>query len=264
MTLNKSIVLSGAAPYLGGKKRLAGILSEIIAKIPHEIYAEPFVGMGGMFFRRHKVPQHEVINDINSEVVNFFRMVQHHAPELLRVLRLSFSSRALYQLALKTPPEMLTEIERAARFYYVQRNSFGGKIVGQAFGVDKHRSRFNIRQLKKHVIALHKRLATTMVECLPYTDFIRRYDTPETLFYLDPPYWGGENDYGKNIFSREDYAKIAQQLAGIKGRFLLSLNDVPQVREVFAAFNFTQVETVYSISSNNQKAAELIISNVRW
>jgi len=259
--LKKSIVLSGAAPYLGGKKRLAAQISEIVARIPHTMYAEPFVGMGGMFFRRHMIPCHEVINDINGEVINFFRVVQKHAPELLRTLRFAFSSRALFIEGIETPPHLLTEIERAARFYYLQRNCFGGKVSGRNFGVDKKRSRFNIRQLKKHVIALHKRLAGTVIECLPYGDFIERYDTEGTLFYLDPPYLGCETGYGKKVFERADFARLATRLASISGSFILSLNDVPEVREIFSAFHIEAVSTVYTISSNSQKAGEVLISN---
>lgn len=263
--LTKSPVLSGAAPYLGGKRRLSGQIADIVASVPHALYAEPFVGMGGVFFRRYMVPGHEVINDISGEVVNFFRVVQRHAPEMLRVLRLSFSSRALFVQALETPPASLTDVERAARFYYLQKNCFGGKVSGRNFGVDPKRSRFNIRQLKRHVLALHQRLAGVVIEQLGYGAFIERYDAPDTLFYLDPPYWGCETDYGRGVFSRQDFTALAEQLAHIDGVFLLSLNDVPQVREVFSAFRIREVSTQYTIGSGKpKKVGEVLITNRCW
>lgn len=88
---------------------------------------------------------------------------------------------------------------------------------------------------EEQLSAAHLRLARTYVECLPYHEVIKRYDKPETVFYIDPPYWDCEGYYGKGIFSREDFAVLAGLLAGIKGKFILSLNDTPGVRETFAA-----------------------------
>ena len=111
---------------------------------------------------------------------------------------------------------------------------------------------------------LHTRLAGVVIECLPYGEFIRRYDRPETLFYLDPPHWGCETHYGKDMFSRTDFETLAAQLQTIKGQFLLSLNDVPAVRQAFAAFEMEAVETTYSVSpkqnSRRKKIGEVIIS----
>ncbi|WP_394341509.1 DNA adenine methylase [Rhodobacter maris] len=90
---------------------------------------------------------------------------------------------------------------------------------------------------------------------------IRRYDAPETLFYLDPPYWGCEGDYGKELFSRDDFARLADALRGIDGRFLLSINDVPEIREIFSWAEIEPVRTTYSIAGKGQStpAAELLI-----
>lgn len=110
--------------------------------------------------------------------------------------------------------------------------------------------------------ALHARLAGVTVECLGYGDFIARYDRPETLFYCDPPYWGGENDYGKGMFARDDFAALAAQLQAIKGRFILSINDRPEIRELFAFARFEEVEVTYTIGPDNSQAAkELIITS---
>ena len=88
---------------------------------------------------------------------------------------------------------------------------------------------------------------------------IRRYDTPETLFYLDPPYWGCEGDYGADLFGRDQFAVLAAVLASLKGRFLLSLNDRPEVRETFGRFHLEAVKTTYSLQGGGQTAGEVII-----
>ncbi len=89
-----------------------------------------------------------------------------------------------------------------------------------------------------------------------------RINRPATLFYLDPPYWGCEADYGAGVWSRSDFTALAEVLLGLKGKWLLSLNDLPEVRVVFAGFTMDQVETTYSIheSARRVRAAELIIS----
>ena len=112
---------------------------------------------------------------------------------------------------------------------------------------------------------LHKRLAGVYIECLPYQDFITRYDRPDTLFYLDPPYWNCENDYGKGIFSKADFDELARLLKGIKGRFILSINDVPEIRQIFKAFYIKEVQTTYTVGTHpGKKANELLIGNINF
>ena len=92
---------------------------------------------------------------------------------------------------------------------------------------------------------------------------VERFDRPDTLFYLDPPYWGCESDYGVGVFSREDFAELATLLATIKGRFVLSLNDRPEVRETFSAFAVEGVSTRYSVGnrSGGKQVGEVLIAN---
>lgn len=255
------------APYLGGKRILAKTIVPVIEKIPHDIYCEPFIGMGGVFFRRTKKPKCEAINDINSEIVNMFRMVEKFPDYLSDMLKFKICSRAEFKRMLATPPLLLTELERAVRFLYIQKNAFGGKVRNQAFGVALDRpGRFNIERLIAQIHTLHKRLSGVYIECLPYQEFIIRYDRPDTLFYLDPPYWNCENDYGKGIFSKADFDELAKLLKGIKGKFIMSINDVPEIREIFKDFHFKEVQTRYTISTKekgqSKQAKELLISNI--
>ncbi len=253
------------APYLGGKKNLAGRLVDIIHRTPHTTYAEVFVGMGGVFFRRRRRPQAEIINDYSRDVANLFRILQRHYPQFLDTIKWQLSGRAEFERLMAVNPDTLTDLERAARFLYLQRLAFGGKIAGRNFGVSAGRpARFDLTKLVPMLEDVHDRLAGVTIECLDYKDFISRYDGSDVLFYLDPPYYGCEGDYGVHLFSRDEFTVMAAQLAGLQGRFLLSLNDHPAVREIFKGFEIRAVETTYSITQNGtQAASELIIANYK-
>ena len=218
--------------------------------------------MGGIFLRRRRKLEREVINDISGDVTTFFRVVREHHGFLMDTLRWLIASRAEFERQKALPAEHLTDLQRAARFLYLQRLAFGGKVDGRNFGVSPGQSaRFNVLRLERDLADLHDRLAHVVVEQLPFADFIRRYDRAETLFYLDPPYWGSETDYGQDVFSRGDFDALAAQLAGIKGKFLVSLNDTPGVRAGFSAFEIRSLETTYFCSGKPQRAGEVLISN---
>ncbi len=256
--------ISPPAPYIGGKKQLAARLAALIARIPHTTYAEPFVGMGGVFFRRRQAPSAEVINDRSGDVANLFRILQRHYVPLMDMLRFQLTSRAEFDRLIRTEPTTLTDLERAARFLYLQRCAFGGKVVGRTFGVSPATpGRFDVTKLGPMLADISERLAGVVIENLAYADFIRRYDSPGTLFYLDPPYFGSERDYGADAFARADFERIAEILAGIKGTFVLSINDTPEIRATFAAFEMEDVTLKYTIGAGEPVGArELIITKM--
>lgn len=249
------------AAYIGGKRNLAGRLIEMIEAVPHKTYAEPFVGMGGVFFRRKAAPPAEVINDLSRDVSNLFRVLQEHYAFFLQILQFQLTTRAEFERLVATDPETLTDLKRAARFLYLQRTAFGGKVVGQNFGVSRHRGgAFNVNKVASLLEAVHERLADVVIERLPWQAFMARYDTPDTLFYLDPPYFACEGDYGSDLFDRAQFDEMAQVLGRLQGRFILSLNDRPEVREIFAGFEILERQTTYTLSGQAKPAAELIIT----
>jgi len=251
------------APYIGGKRALAKRLVNLINATPHITYAEVFVGMGGVFFRRDRRPKAEVINDWSEDVSTFFRILQHHYVAFMDMLRFQITSRAGFEKLLALEPRSLTDLQRAARFLYLQRTAFGGKVAGRHFGVVYDGpARFDVTKLGPILEAVHERLASVTIERLPWADFIARYDRPGTLFYLDPPYFGNERDYGADLFDRGQFELMADQLRGIRGRFILSLNDHPEVRRIFEGFTFQEENVRYTIGGNvNAKVAgELIIT----
>ncbi|MGJ5036613.1 DNA adenine methylase [Bradyrhizobium sp. HKCCYLRH3059] len=250
-----------AAAYIGGKRRLGEMLARRIEAVPHETYAEPFVGMGGVFLRRRWAPRREVINDVSRDVATLFRILQRHYPQFMETLKFQIASRAEFERLAACNVETLTDLERAARFLYLQRMAFGGKVSGRAFGVEPTGgARFDVTKLGPQLEAIHERLSSVVIECLQWSDFIDRYDGPGTLFYLDPPYWGSEADYGTGVFGPSDFGLIAQRLSSIAGRFMLSVNDVPETRQAFARFGIEPVSTRYTISGKWMDVAEILVT----
>lgn len=250
-----------AAAYIGGKRQLAARLVDLIQSVPHATYAEPFVGMGGVFLRRTKAPRSEVINDISGDVATFYRILQRHYQPFMDLLKWRITCREEFERLSATPPDTLTDLERAARFLYLQSAAYGGKVAGRSFGVSVGTSgRFDVTRLAVVLDELHARLSGVIIERLPYAEFMNRYDAAGTLFYLDPPYAGCEGDYGSGVFNANDFHRLAKLLAGLQGRFIMTLNDTVGVRATFRAFAQEQVALTYTIGSDAAKAVhELII-----
>lgn len=250
------------APWLGGKKALHQKIIARIERIDHSTYVEPFVGMGGVFLRRSWRPKCEVANDLNGEITNLFRILQRHFPQLMEVMRFQLASRREFERLRACDPATLTDLERAARFLYLQRLAFGGQVNG-VFGVSAGRSsRFSLSRLEPILDAAHSRLEGVVLESLDWEDVVRRYDSVGTLFYLDPPYFGGETDYGRGMFERADFVRMAEVLAEMKGAFILSINDTSEIRECFGAFLMEEVSLTYTVAKEGSTSArELIIFN---
>ncbi|WP_375380211.1 DNA adenine methylase [uncultured Sphingomonas sp.] len=233
---------------------------------PHRTYVEPCVGMGGVFLRRTTKPKAEVINDVSGDVATLYRILQRHYQAFMDVLEWQITSRAEFERLVAIDPTTLTDLERAARFLYLQRTTFGGKVAGRGFGVSRGTpGRFDVTKLEPLLLDLHERLAGVVVERLPYPDLIRRYEGPDVLFYIDPPYWGCEEDYGTGVFERADFERMSQILAAIEGQFILSINDTPGAREVFGRFAIEAVPVTYTmctVHGDARRTGELIVRTI--
>lgn len=251
------------AAWIGGKRKLARTIVARINAIDHDSYVEPFIGMGGIFLRRDRRPKCEVINDWNEDVATLFRVIQRHFIAFTEMIRFQISSRANFEKLAMQDPATLTDLERSARFLYLQRLAFGGKVRGQSFGVSPAiGARFDVTKIVPVIEALHERLASVTIERLPWQQLVARWDRPGTLFYLDPPYFGNERDYGSGLFGREEFAQVADVLSRLRGRFIMSINDTPEIRALFAGFAIEEVETIYTICGQAKAKAvrELIIT----
>ena len=243
--------------WMGGKRRL---VDRIIPFFPqHSCYVEPFAGGAALFFMKPAPAEVEVLNDINGDLVNLYRVVQNHLEEFVRQFKWALSSRQVFKWLQDTRPETLTDIQRAARFYYLQQSAFGGKIAGQTFGTATTQPPgLNLLRLEEQLSAAHLRLSEVCVEHLPWQDCIKRYDRPHTLFYIDPPYWQTEG-YGVP-FGFEQYQEMAELIGQIQGKAIISLNDHPDIRECFNAFHIESTDIRYTVGSGKgSEAREVLI-----
>jgi DNA adenine methylase len=246
-------------PWLGGKRRLA---KHILPVFPaHDCYVEPFAGGAALFFMKEQSDV-EVLNDINGDLVNLYRVVKHHLEEFVKQFKWALVSRENYNWLKITPDETLTDIQRAARFYYLQKMAFGGKVSGQTFGTaTTSPPRLNLLRIEEELSAAHLRLSRVYIEHLSWDDSVRRYDWPHTLFYLDPPYWGTAG-YGVP-FELDQYSKMAELARSIKGKMIISVNDIPEMRQAFDGLEMTAVPINYTVGGcgRSKPTNELIIRN---
>jgi DNA adenine methylase len=177
------------------------------------------------------------------------------------MLRFQLTTREAFDRLTRTDPSTLTDLERAARFLYLQRVAFGGKVQGRNFAMTGDRpARFDVTRLQPLLEELHERLAGVLIERLPYADFIRRYDRPGALFFVDPPYLGCETDYGEDMFSEADFEALRDLLGALQGRFILTINDHPRTRDLFGQFEVEAVRLPYTISKGVTEGRELIVT----
>jgi len=254
------LFVKGPLAYIGGKNRIA---KQIIETFPqHVTYAEPFAGGAQVLF--HKEPSTvEILNDLDSDVVTLFRVCQSHHDELVRYLKFTVTSREWFDRLQAQDPKDLTDIQRAARFFYLQKNAYAGLVRKRKFGYSvTEPSRFNPENLPELIHDTHKRLARVQIEHLPYEQILERYDRPTTVFYLDPPYFGRKL-YNFN-FAENDFVELAKRLGELHGKFVLSLNDVPEVRRIFSQFHIREIELAYTAQQTaGKRFRELLITNYK-
>lgn len=207
-----------------------------------------FAGAAALFFLRPPA-EVEVLNDVNDDLVNLYRVVQHHPEEFIRQFKWALSARQVFKWLSDTPPETLTDIQRASRFYCLQQNCFGGRVEGRSFGTATTSPPGpNLMRLEETLSAAHLRLSGAYIEKLDWQTCMSRYDRPHTFFFMDPPYWETEG-YGVP-FGIEQYERMAVVMREIKGRAILTVNDHPDMREVFAALDFERTEIQYTVGGS--------------
>ncbi len=245
--------------YIGGKSKLAETIIDMMPD--HKSYCEVFAGAAWVFFRKPP-SKYEVINDLDSDLVAFYRVLQHHLEEFLRQFKWLLSSREWFEdWKRQQAAGGLTDIQRAARYYYLQRLCYGGRVRNRTFGAGPmSRPRINLLRIEEELSEVHLRLAGVIIEHLPWQEFIRRYDRPQTLMYLDPPYY--KAPYYDHNMELDDYQQLADLLEQTDCKWILSINDHPEMRQVFDSFNCHQVSLKYTVAKDKQTTGkELLITN---
>lgn len=246
--------------WIGGKKLLR---ETIVQNFPEESinrYVEVFGGAGWVLFYKDKHAKEEIYNDYNSELVNVFRCIKHHREELQKELKYFLNSREQFQdFLVQYKVRGLTDIQRAARYFMLIKNSYGSK--GTTYGCVKK----NVEVFVNYLSDIEKRLSNVIIENRDFQEILKSQDKVGTLFYLDPPYYGTEKYYQEVEFLPEDHNRLKQSLDNIKGKFLLSYNDCLEIRELYKQYNLVEVQRNNNLNSRykdkEQQFKELIIKN---
>ena len=247
--------------WIGGKKALR---DEIISRFPtdYKRYIEVFGGGGWVLF--HKAPGNdfEVYNDRNPNLANLYRCVRDHPDELISELTYALNSRTDFDYirkVMKTPTE-IPDVKRAAYFYQLIRYSYASGLDSYA---SQPHSMWNNFPLITNACA---RLQKVVIENKDFEKLIDQYDRPESFFYCDPPYFETEDYYEDVGFTKDDHVRLADRLSSIKGKYLLSYNDCPEIRELYESRG-ARIESISRLSNIAQRYEagkqydELIISN---
>lgn len=243
--------------WIGGKKLLR---KEILDNFPpeqqYDRYIEVFGGAGWVLFAKERHAKLEVFNDINGELINLYRCVKYHAEELQRELKFLFVSREQFFWMKGQLPEYMTDIQRAARFYILIKESYGCDL--KSFGVRS----INLASAVEMLNEVSDRLSRVVIEHHDFERLIKTYDRDRALFYLDPPYYEAEKYYS-NRFGVEDHIRLKELLNSIKGLFILSYNDCDYIRELYKDYTVIAVTRNHNLVTKNgsQPYKELIIKN---
>ncbi len=240
--------------WVGGKKALR---RTILEQFPAEYgrYIEVFGGAGWILFAEERKAKFEAYNDIDGRLVNLFRCVKYHPEALQKELEWVSNSREVFFDSLEDP-RGLTDIQRAARFFVLIKESFGTDC--QSFGVRAK----DLSRAVQYLQEVSKRLRMVVIEHQDFERILKTYDRTDSLFYLDPPYFNAEKYYTAG-FAKEDHTRLHDALRGIKGRFILSYNDCEEARELYKDYNIISISRNDSLAAKSvsRRYKELIIKN---
>ena len=240
--------------WIGGKKLLR---KKIIEQFPETLdrYIEVFGGAGWVLFAKEKHAPLEVYNDVNSNLVNLYRCVKYHPEALQKELDGILMSRELFFDAIQEQ-RGLTDIQRAARFFIAIKESYGTRL--DTFAVTSK----NMKAAVDYLTLASGRLTSVVIENLDFEHLIRIYDRPGALFYCDPPYYDAEKYY-PDRFQPEDHVRLHDALKKINGKFIISYNDCPNIRELYKQYNIIEADRMDNLAnkSSAKRYKELIIKN---
>ena len=247
--------------WVGGKKALR---DEILARFPrnYKRYIEVFGGAGWVLFHKPPGNDFEVFNDFNSNLVNLYRCVREQPEALRDELRYMLNSRLdfEYMKGMLHSQAMLPDVRRAAYYYALIRYSYAAGT--STFGSQPHAMWNNFPLIESAAGRLQK----VVIENKDCVKLIRQYDRPESFFYCDPPYYNADQYYEAVSTNGFDHAGLADALLGIKGKFLLSYNDCPEIRALYdrpgiVVEGISRLSNIAQRYENGKQYPELLISN---
>ena len=232
---------------------------QILKEFPQEMacYVEVFGGAAWILFAKERHAEVEVYNDVNHNLVNMFRCVKYHADALYEELKWVFVSREQFEQAKEDVNNPnLTDIQRAARFFILVKCSFGAKMQ------DFSGKRVSFSSTVENLELFRERLKSTVIEQLDFEKLIALYDREGTLFYADPPYYEAEKYYAEE-FLTSDHIRLKESLEKVQGKFILTYNDCPFIRELYREYCIIPIERQSNITAPTVKKMykEIIIKN---
>ena len=263
--MNK-IRLKTPITYYGGKQKLASIIVHLIPK--HILYCEPFVGGAAIFFAKKPSPI-EVVNDINRELVNFYKQTKENFISLEKQIRISLHSRDMFRQAsiVYNNPDMFDEVKRAWAVWVLSTQGFSGILDG-SWGYDISTSTTTKRiNTKKNSFTetLAIRLQNCQIECADALYIIGSRDAEDSFFYCDPPYYNSDCGHYKG-YTEHDYESLLFLLSRIKGKFLLSSYPSPVLEKYITKNNWSKRSIKQKVSVNNKggnpkSKIEMLVAN---
>ena len=252
-------MINSPLKWVGGKSRLRKFIIPLIPD--HECYVEPFGGAAWVLFG--KSPSSiEVLNDIDEELINFFRVVRSQPEDLIKSFDMELVSRSEFHRLADVEPRSLSEVERAHRFYYLIMAGWGGEAAYPRFQTSTsdggHGNRLfgALKTLRQRIEPVHDRLKTVIIENLDWNDCIDRYDRPTSFLYLDPPYPGNGANYRHNMRLMAEHSALAERLDSVRGKWMLSSYDSEQVREDFRDYNIVPIQAASGMRAADSVAEE--------
>ncbi len=249
--------------WVGGKSRFR---KQIISLIPgdHSCYCEPFCGAAWVLFGKPPSPV-EVINDLDQDLITFFRVVREQPQALIESFEWELVSRAEFNRLAEMDSSQLTDIQRAHRFYYLIMAGWGGELNYPRFqtavsdGGHGNRLFGAMQHLRQRILPVYDRLKTVIIENLDWAECLARYDDPKTVFYVDPPYPGNGCNYKYNLRDWTDHQKIADQLRLLKGRWILSSYNIPEVHQLYQGYSYLPIEVASGMKAK-KNGSQMVIN----
>lgn len=253
--------------WVGGKRNLRKLLVSIMPN--HFQYVEVFGGAAWVLLGKQK-SKLEILNDINGDLINFYKVIQDKDKCDLLINKLNYlpKSRELFNDFKIEMESETNEVNKATMFYYLLKLTFGGDLINPRYTIPNDgRKNINYDKIPEEFWALHERLKDVYIENKNFEYIITKYDRKDgkVLFYLDPPYLDTFG-YQSKKFTYEDYRKMKELLNNIKGQFIITCNDKPELRELFKDNQILDNKVHYSLSGASdacKEYGELIITNYK-
>lgn len=206
----------------------------------------------------------EIINDIDQDLMTFFRVVKDKPEELVSSFEWELVSRAEFNRLRDLEPSTLTDIQRAHRFYYLIMAGWGGELNYPRFqtsvtdGGGGNRLVGALRTLRSRFEPVHRRLSTVLIECLDWRECLERYDRKGVVAYVDPPYPENGCNYAHNMREWPEHRELANRLHQAKCKWIYSSYDQPEIREMFDGCHIVEVQSASGMIEKRGGASRVL------